>query len=164
IIDGIKFNNAPIRNLFPVKSSGLPQGPEMYFLSNRNFDVVNDTFFLVKVPDTIGSGNNNVTIQALVSPLPYGVPPEGRQVDTFTLATNDGRVLGAFSHGNAIQFTSTSVNPNNGSASVYLGHIDNYQTNPSVTASFFSVDTLDFGYPNLSYIGEVNGKATSIIN
>ncbi|MBS1741052.1 MAG: T9SS type A sorting domain-containing protein [Bacteroidetes bacterium] len=158
------FNGRNIRNLYPVTGGNALYGPEQYFLSNRNFDVQNDTVFLVKIPDTMGSANNTLTVTPLISNLKYGVPPNGRQKDTFTLATNDGRVLGAYRTANEIQFTSTTVHPISGSAAVYFGLISNITTSPNLQASYFGIDSLDFGYPNLSYAGNYGGKNHSILS
>lgn len=160
----VAHNGRNLRNLYPVKSGSHIQGPEQYFLSNRNFDIQNDTVFLVKVTDSMG-GNPSVTITPLISNLPYGLPPDGRQPDTnVKLATNDGRILGAFREGNEIQFVSTSVHPVSGSSAVYHGKIANYATTPALSANFIMVDTLDFGYPNLSYAGNNGSDKASIIS
>ncbi|RYZ53904.1 MAG: T9SS type A sorting domain-containing protein [Sphingobacteriales bacterium] len=165
IWDSIGFNGVNIRNLFPVKGGGAINGPEQYFLSNRNFDVQNDTVFLIKLPDTIGSSNTSLTLTPLVSSLPYGVPPQGRQPDTSAeLATNDGRILGAYREGNQIQFVSTTVHPASGSSGVYHGIISDFATTPSVQANYFSIDSLDFGYPNISFAGNYSGVNHSIIS
>lgn len=165
IWDNITYKGIAIRNLYPVKTGSALQGPAQYFLSNRNFDIQNDTIFLVKLPDVIGSGNNNLDIQVLKSPISYGVPPNGRQVDTFELATNDGRILGAFAEGDEIQFVSTSVYTSTGSSGVYHARIDNYKTTPTIAhASIFAIDTLDFGYPNLSFSGNSREVSKSIIS
>jgi len=164
IWDGIKYDGNSIRNLFPVRPGLLPDGDEQYFVSNRNFDTQNDTIFLVKVPGTIAQGGN-LSVTMLKSPLAYGVPPNGRQDDTAELATNDGRILGAYAMNGEIQFVSTSVNPGNGASSVYHAKIKDYKTAPSIShAQFFSIDTLDFGYPNISYVGNPWGLNQSIIN
>lgn len=164
IWDGINFDGRPIRNLFPVKAGWLPESNEQYFLSNRNFDVQNDTIFLVKVPGTI-AGGGNLTVQALKSPVAYGVPPNGRQPDTsVVLATNDGRVLGAYAIYDEIQFVSTSIDTSTGSSAVFHGKISNYRTNPAVSyVHLITVDTLDFGYPNISFVGNGWGLNQSII-
>lgn len=163
--ENTNFNGQNIRNLFPVIGGRNITGPSQYFLSNRNFDTQNDSIFLVKIPDTIGSGNTNLTVQALVSNLNYGVPPDGRQPDTsLSLATNDGRILGAYTEGNEIQFVSTSVHPTTGNAAVYHGVISNITTTPSVQANYWGIDTLDLGYPNISFAGYFGGKNSSIIS
>lgn len=165
IWDGITYGGNSIRNLFPVKPGWKPMTNEQYFLSNRNFDVQNDTIFLVKVPGTLSNGGN-LTVTALKAPKSYGVPPNGRQPDTsVVLATNDGRILGAYAIWGEIQFVSTSVHPVSGAAAVYHAKISNYETNPQVShAEFISIDTLDFGYPNISFVGNSWGVNQSIIS
>lgn len=166
IWDDIKYDGRSIRNLFPVKDGMTVKGPEQYFLSNRNFDVLNDTIFLVKIPDNIASGNNNLTVNALISPKAYGVPPHGRQPDTsVVLSTNDGRILGAYAQDDEIHFVSASVDTSNGASGVFHGRISAYKTNPAIShAHIFSIDTLDFGYPNISFAHNPWGKKHSIIS
>jgi hypothetical protein len=165
IWNNIQYNGKNLRCLYPLNPGDTVLGPSQYFLSNRNFDVANDTVFLVKVPDTIGSSSNTLTVTPVVSSLSYGAPPDARQPDTSaTLATNDGRVLGGFIRGNEIQFVSTSVNPANGASSVYHGVISNFNTSPSLAGRLFSIDTLDFGYPNISFSGNIYGVNQSIIS
>jgi hypothetical protein len=156
--DNIKYNGKAIRNLYPVKGSTELLGPAQYFLSNRNFDIENDTIFLVRMPDRISSNNKNISITALKSPIKYGVPPNGRQPDTSVeLATNDGRILGAYAHDNEIHFVSTTTHPVNGNAAIYHGIIANYPATPRIDyAAYYTIDTLDLGYPNIAYAG--NGK------
>ncbi|MBS1773725.1 MAG: T9SS type A sorting domain-containing protein [Bacteroidetes bacterium] len=164
--DGINNGPVKIRNLYPVKNADGKGGPAQYFLSNRNFDVQNDTIFLVKIPDVISSGNNNLTVQILQSPLKYGVPPEGRQPDTsVTLATNDGRILGAYAVDDEIQFVSACVAPVSGASGIFHGQILNYKTAPTFgNTKIFTIDTLDFGYPNISFVGNPWGLNQSLIS
>jgi hypothetical protein len=165
IWDSIRYNNRPLRCLYPLNPGDQITGPEQYFLSNRNFDMSNDSIFIVKVPDTIGSGNTAFTVTPVISNLPYGVPPNGQQPDTSkTLATNDGRVLGGFYRGDEMHFVSTSVNPANGASSVYHGIISNFKTAPTVFARLISIDSLDFGYPNVSFAGSAHGINHAIIS
>jgi hypothetical protein len=162
IWDSVTNNGNFIRNLYPVKGGASIHGPEQYFLSNRNFDVQNDSIFLIKVPDTIGSQDSTLTVTALQSDLSYGVPPSARQKPpSDSLATNDGRILGAYIEGSEIQFVSASLDPANGASAIYHGKISNVTTNPTVHAEMFTIDTLDLGYPELSYAGGAN---TSIIS
>lgn len=166
--DSIAFNNnIYLRNIFPVKGGAGPHGPGMYFLSNRNFDIQNDTVLLLKVTDTIG-GSPALNVTPLESNLSYGVPPNARQDSSYDpnmsrLATNDGRILGAYVENDEIQFVSASINPSTGSSGVYVGKITSVLNSPSLTASMFAIDTIDFGYPNISYTGNQGGN-TSIIS
>ena len=161
----IQFGGAPIRNLCPVKGGSQLYGPNMYFVSNRNFASQNDTVFLVNVTDTIGAISNTVTVKALVSNQPYYFPPGGRQVlATQTLATNDSRNLGAFYENNKIQYVHNTKNPVNNQVSVYYGIIDSPSAiNPTVTGYIIPNDTMDFAYPNISYAGKSGSDNTAII-
>lgn len=164
IWDSIQYNGTYLRCLHPLNPGDYLQGPSQYFMSDKDFSVLNDTVFLVKVADTIGAPGNNVTVTPIVSSLSYGVPPDARQPDTaHTLATNDNRVLGGFIEGNEIQFVCTSVSPISGSSAVYHGVISNYATTPTLVGRMFTIDSLDFGYPNISYAGNSSGVNQSII-
>jgi len=165
IWDSVTWAGKPVRCIYPVKGGAGLKGPDEYLLSNRDFDVQNDTVFLIHVPDTIGSTSHTLTVKALVCPIKYGVPPDGRQPDTAVLATNDGRVLGAYMEGNEIQFVSSSVESTSGAAGIFHGIITNYATTPTVKAAeLFSIDTLDMAYPNISYTGNAGGDNQSIIS
>jgi len=167
IWDNITYNGEHIRNLYPVKAAyDQLLGPEQYFLSNKNFDVSADTIYMVKISDNVNSSSAALTVTAMKSPTAYGVPPDGRQMDTSAvLATNDGRILGAYAEGDQIQFVSASVNPSSGASGVYHGQIYDYKTSPHITfANIYSIDTLDFGYPNIAFAGNPWGLNQSLIS
>lgn len=165
IWDNVNYGGAPLRNLFPVTGGGSLKGPEQYFLSLRNVDPLNDSVFLVKLGDTINGANNAISVAPMKSNLTYGFPPNGRQPGIKDkLQTNDARVLGAFVEGGEIQFVSTTLQPATGADAIYHGIIRNYTSSPTVTASYITVDTMDFGYPNISYSGTNGGAITSIIS
>ena len=152
---GIQFEGRPLRNLHAVtRTSDFDGNPEQYFLSNRNFDIQNDSLFLIKISDTIGAGA--LTIQHIQLPVSYGVPPEALQPDTSkTLATNDARILAANLDRGRIQFVGNTIDTNFGSCGIYVGQLAQVnQANPVVEhASIIGFDTLDLGYPNLVTIG-----------
>jgi len=165
IWDSVRYGGNPIRNIFPVNGGSSIQGPSQYFLSVRNMDIQNDSVFLMKIGDTLGSTGNTLSVAAYVSNLNYGFPPDGRQLGfTKLLQTNDARVLGAYAEGTEIQFVNTSVNTASGSDAIYHGRIANYTSSPVVSANFITVDTMDFAYPNISFAGQVGGKNSSIIS
>lgn len=157
---GIQFNNRPIRNLHAVTAGPTIQGPKTYFLSNRNIASLNDTIFVLNINDTIGAPGIQLGIDQIQSDLPYGFPPNAFQrVAGQYLATNDGRVLGGFYENDNIYFASNSVDTANGRAGIYFGHITGVDAgNYQVTGQLISVDSLDFGYPNISWCG--NGSGT----
>lgn len=155
----IKYGGKLIRNLNPIKGAHKPMGPNMYFISNRNFDVQNDSIFLVEVTDSIG-GSSSLNVKLGKLDEKYGMPPNGRQQDTDAsnassgLQTNDARWLGGFLLNNEIQFVGNTKNFTNGNAGIYHGFIKNVNSSsPTFTGKIISVDSLDFGYPNIAYVG-----------
>lgn len=151
----IKYNGASLRNLCPVKGGSKLYGPNMYFLSNRNFASQNDSVFLVNVTNSITASNTTVTVKQLKTNQPYYFPPDGRQsLATQSLATNDSRNLGAFYENNKIQYVHNTNNPANNHVSVYYGIIDSpAAASPTVSGYILANDTMDFAYPNISYAG-----------
>lgn len=159
----INAGGNPVRNLHPVKGGQDIYGPKQYFLSNRNIATTNDVVLLLNINDTIGAPSLQLGIDILLSDIPYGFPPNGYQkIAGQYLATNDGRVLGGFYEDGRIYFASNSVDTSNGRAGIYFGEItgvDNQTYN--ITGTIISNDTLDFGYPNLSWCG-YNGVASDL--
>ena len=162
----IKFNGKAIRNLCPVKGGSHLYSPNMQFVSNRNLASQNDTVFLVNITDTIGAPTGTVTVKAMVSDQAYYFPSDGRQtVTSQSLATNDCRNLGAFYENGLIHYVHNTNNPLNNHPTIYYGTISNLQSSsPTVNGFILPNDTMDFGYPNISYAGKSNTDNTAIIN
>lgn len=157
----IRFGGKFIRNLHCVSGTESATA-EQYFMSNRNFDVTNDTVFLLKVNGTADNPDTKLEINYGLATTNYGVPPNGRQADTDTtsaasgLQTNDGRVLGAITNGDWIQYVSTTMNPATGLAAIYHGRIENpadFSKAFTSEGTILGDDSLDFGYPNLAFTG-----------
>ena len=152
----IKHNGRLVRNLHAVRGHDNISD-RLQFLSNRNFDLQNDTIFLVTLNE--GDADTTVDVQALVTNLPYGVPPNGKQGDTDTsdatkgLQTNDGRVLGAIQKDDWIQFVSTTAHGNNANAGIYHGFIANLASAPKVTGRILWDPVRDLAYPNITWTG-----------
>ncbi len=155
----IRHNGRLIRNLHTV--TGINgTAPRQFLLSNRNFDITNDTIFVLEVNGTLDEPSTELLINVGKTNVPYGVPPNGRQADTDLsdptkgLQTNDARVLGGITNGDWIQFVSTTVNPATGLAAVYHGHISNPGTvDPEIKGTIIDDDSLDLAYPNLAFTG-----------
>lgn len=154
----IRFNGKYIRNLCPVNGS-MGTMPEALFLSNRNFDIVNDSIFVVRVfPDATDS-LGILDARVIRSSTAYSVPPNGKQFDTPLqdtaggLQTNDARVLGALMHKDKIHFVGNSRDLLSNRAAVYYGIITDPLNNPSCTAEHISGNSIDYAYPNLAYAG-----------
>jgi len=158
----IKYDDKFIRNLHAVQgANGVTE--DLILLSNRNFDIENDTIFYLHLSEGV------LTIDALISDLPYGVPPNGRQQDTDTsdatlgLQTNDARVLGAIRFEDQIQFVSNTVNPETGFSAIYHGVISDINSAPTVTASIIGDDVKDYAYPNIAWSGNESCDYETII-
>ncbi|MGB3075020.1 MAG: T9SS type A sorting domain-containing protein [Chitinophagales bacterium] len=161
--DDVSFNGRKIRNLCPVKGGSTLYGPDIYFLSERNLDVVNDTFFLVHLTDTIGASSQELTSEVLKSDISYFIPIDGKQSSGGDLATNDSRVLGAFYENDRIQLVGNTTDTALATAAIYHGVINNVQSAPSLTLKILSDDTIHYGYPNLAYNGLSDQDNSSII-
>lgn len=156
----IRYNGKFVRNLHPVQDASGNGSEVQYFLSNRNFALSNDTIFLVTLTGTQDNPTATTVVSMGQTDIPYGVPPFARQADTDTtnpasgFDTNDGRVLGAFLNEEGIRFASNSINPTTGLAGIYLGSIENLNSNPSFSGKILGHPTWDLGYPNMAFAGK----------
>ncbi len=150
--DNVTFGGNFIRNLCVVQGGSRPSSAtNMYLLSNRNFDAVNDTVFFMEITDTL-NGNPQFLIDYLLTPTPYGLPPDATQRFNTKLATNDGRWLDAMIENDKIQFAGNSYVPGLPSQSgIYHGIIDNVSGTPTITGTIISDSTLNYGYPALAW-------------
>jgi hypothetical protein len=149
----IKYNGKPIWNVCVAQPSYINPQPQTYFVSVRPSDLSNDTVFLHTISDSYESGNAQFSTQVLQSNLNYGLPPNGLQTDTQFLATNDARVLSAFTENNKVQYVQNTIDPATSTASVYVGVIDNVSSAATVTGQIISAPGVDFAYPSIAYMG-----------
>lgn len=164
LLNNIKFNGRSIRNLCPAKGGSMLYGPEMYFVSNRNFQAQSDTIFLVKTTDTIGAPGFNIEIKQMNSNADYFMAGDARQFGTHKFATNDSRVLGAFYENGMVQFVQNCKDTASGFTGLYHGVISNLSaTTPTVAGQVIADDSLDLGYPNISYAGNSSSDNSAII-
>jgi hypothetical protein len=158
----IKFEDKFVRNLHPVNGSeGVAD--ELILLSNRNFDITNDTIFVVKIADGMP------IVDAVVADLAYGVPPNGRQSDTDTsdptmgLQTNDARVLAAVKLDDELHFVGNTIDPETGFSAIYYGILtwtDGYE----IRGQIIGDAERDFAYPNIAWVGNEACDREFIIN
>lgn len=150
----IQFGILTLRNLCPVKGGTGNFGPNHYFLSNRNFDILNPVFFIVEVTDTIGAPGATLEVILKASDVPYGLPPRGpQQRVSDSLDTNDARVLDAFIFNDKIQFVTNSIDTANGEAAIYHGIIRDVSTTKFITGNIISESLHSFGYPSIAFTG-----------
>lgn len=158
----IKFENRFVRNLHPVNGAD-GTAHELVLLSNRNFDITNDTIFYIRMIE------GEIDVQALKTNLNYGVPPNARQSDTdisdptMGLQTNDARVLAGILFDDELQFVGNTVNPETGFSAIYHGKIT-WADGFEVTGQIIADDLLDFAYPNIAWSGNENCDREVIIN
>ncbi|MCT4624728.1 MAG: T9SS type A sorting domain-containing protein, partial [Schleiferiaceae bacterium] len=165
----IKHEGKYTRNIHPIRGAhGIAE--TQYFMSNRNFDITNDTVFVMEMVGEQGDPNSQLIVNYGITDVAYGMPPNGQQEDTDLddptsgLQTNDARVLGGFLLDGKIQFVANTINPETGRAAFYHGFIENPESNkPTITGNIIGSDTLDYGYPNIAFSGKEDCEQQAII-
>jgi hypothetical protein len=161
----INFNAQAIRNLMPVEGGFSLKADEMYFVSNRNFDLANDTFFLVKIPMSLLEDENvGTSVNFAIASQAYGLPPDAKQTATTFLQTNDARPLGGFIESGIIQFVGNTVDLSTGLASIYHGKLNVLNPNLLVELEVLGDSVLEYAYPNISFTGQTPFDDQSIIS
>lgn len=159
---GMEWNGTPIRNICPVKGGDGNTGPNMYFLSNRNFSMESDTFYFIEITNTMQTSTANIDL--LQTDNAYGLAPDADQsFGVLKLQTNDSRVLDAYLQNNRIVFVSNSVYFENNFAGFYLGVVNDPSGNPAITGQVIGSDSLEFGYPGIAYTGSGTEENDAII-
>lgn len=160
----IEWDGKPIRNVCPVEGGTGNYGPNMYFLSNRNFDLENDTIFFIEVTGKMNDARTKTVIKALKTDQKYGLAPDADQnYGVLKLQTNDSRVLDAYLENDEVVFVGNSVNFENNWAGFYLGKVSSASSNPKVTGQIIGSDTMEFGYPGIAYTGDGKDRHEAII-
>ena len=160
---GVMHGGKPIRNLCPVKGGSQLYGPDMYFVSNRNFAATNDTFFVAHITDTIGAPGLNLTVDAVVADKNYHMPVNALQPFTDSLQINDARVMGAFIEDNQIQFVLNCLDTASGNDCVYHGIATSAGPVWNITGNLIVQPPVDLTYPNISYAGFGSSDNRAII-
>ncbi|HLF64967.1 MAG TPA: hypothetical protein VI603_14480, partial [Saprospiraceae bacterium] len=158
----IRHNNRLLRYICPVKFGNEDFSSDIYLLSNRSFDLQNDTVFLLHINGNQDQSNLELTIQPMISDISYGVPPNARQPMDF-LQTNDARVLDAFYIEDHIQYVGNTMDPGTGRCAVYHGMITDVSTAPILSAEYLHNGTEHFAYPAIAYTGAIPGERDAIV-
>jgi hypothetical protein len=134
----------------------------MYFLSNRNFDISNDTVFLLHLTGHQDDPNAKIDMSYRMLDNPYGVPPYAVQTQD-SMDTNDARVLDAFEHNGQIQWVNNTMDFNTGRSAVYHGFLQT--EDPTLTGSGHVVahPTDYLGYPGIAWTGNDDSEQDAII-
>ena len=160
----ISFRAKAIRNIHPVRGGNTFYGPNMYFLSERNFALQSDTFFLIQTYNNLSSNSLNLSVNSVLADCNCGMPPNAKQTNNKALATNDSRVLGAFFQNDYIQFVGNTVDTLTGHASFYHGTFNPKQRNRKIHLNILTDTLLEFAYPAISYCGTNSSSKHSIIS
>jgi len=94
----------------------------------------------------------------------YGAPPNALMPNGKKLATNDARVLGAYYQNEHIQFVANTIDTATGNAAIYHGFIHRPEIAKTVSANIISDSLLEYGYPNISYVGTNDLSQHAIIS
>lgn len=158
----VKLNGRNIRNLCPVKNATEELPSEAFFLSNRNFDIENDSIFILEITGGLDDPSAELLIDVQRSTQPYGVPPNALQpIDT--LQTNDARILDAFLLDEHIQFVGNTMDFTSGKPAVYYGVIENIFSSRELSGTIIGGGDDELGYPGLAYTGILPGDRDAII-
>jgi hypothetical protein len=157
----ISFEGTNIRNLCPVHAAMEPAGPNMYFLSNRNFSLETDSFFMVEITGKMTEPSTKLEVNLVQSDINYGVPPAADQPFNKKLETNDARVLDAYYLNGMIHYVGNTVNFKNNYASIYHGKLN--PVSKSNNLKIFHDPSLEFGYPSIEFSGKTVTEDEAII-
>lgn len=160
----IRYNNRPIRNLCPMQGGSTTTGPEFYLVSNRNFDIVNDTFFVLKVTGRYNNPLTQLQVNVTRTDVPYGVPPDARQPGGLKLQTNDARVLDGYIENGIIYFVGNTILPDSARSGVYHGRIVAWDGSFACTGTILGQHDIELGYPAISYTGKSSYDDEAIIS
>ncbi len=163
--DSVFYNGSSIRNLTPVQSGSGLTGPNMYFLSNRNFDIENDSIFIIEVNNALDNINTPVNVNVSLADIPYGLPPNARQPQGHYFDVNDSRILGAFIENGLIQYVQNTRDPETNFPGIYHGVISDLEDKRTIKGHVINdPDTMvDFGFPNIAYVGNGGDQNHAVI-
>ncbi len=161
--DDINFGGAPIRNLCPVESGTEEALQNCFFLSNRNFDIENDTILILELTGGVNDPNTALNVDFIQADTPYGAPPNAEQQSNDGLQTNDARVLEAFVVGDQIQFVGNTRNLNNNKAGIYHGVLSDLYGTRSIALTHIIGEDYELGYPGIVYTGDGLDQREAII-
>jgi hypothetical protein len=170
---GIAYNGQNLRYFPPIQAGSQPKGPNMHFISNRAIPrptttdttiLMNDSIFIIEITNTLAHPAVSLSVKLAKADVKYGTPPNARQSNGHVFDTNDCRVLGGFSENGEIQFVGNSIDTTTGLPGIYHGFISNLSSpNPQVKLSIIGDNQLEFGYPNIAYMGLAEHDRASLI-
>ncbi|HJW28845.1 MAG TPA: hypothetical protein VJ508_06285, partial [Saprospiraceae bacterium] len=158
----IRYNGRFLRNICPVRNADESLPSSMYFISDRNFDISNDTVFLLHITGHQDDPNATLDISYRLLDQPYGFPPNAVQTRD-SLATNDARILDAFLLHDRIQWVSNTMDFNSGRSAVFHGTLLTEDGSVSATGHIIAHPTDYLGYPGIAWTGSDDTQQDAII-
>ncbi len=158
----IRYNGRFLRNICPVRNADESLPEDMYFLSNRNFDLTNDTVFVLHLTGQALDTNATLDISYRVMDQAYGAPPYAAQTRD-SMDTNDARVLDAFRLGDEIQYVHNTMDFSTGRSSVYHGTISTNAFAGTGSGHIVGHPTDYLGYPGIAWTGHDPSEHDAII-
>ncbi len=158
----ISYNGRLLRNICPVRNADETLPSSMYFLSSRNFDISNDSIFLLHLTGEVDDPNAALALTYRILDQPYGVPPFAVQTKD-SMDTNDGRILDAFEQSGTIQWVSNTMDFNSGRSAIFHGALSLPQLQDVATGHIIAHPTDYLGYPGISWTGSDPSQQDAII-
>lgn len=160
----IRFGAKPVWSICPVQPAEGATEKDMFLLSVRPADRMNDSLFMHYISNTVASGKARYSLKVLKTPKTYGLPPSALQPAAgFMLQTNDCRVLSGMYHEGRIQYVQTTAVPNSLRSGIFHGMVDDVYTKPEIHAEYIYSDTADYGYPSIAFAGTSDDEQSSLI-
>ncbi len=158
----ITYQGRLLRNICPIRNADETLPESVYFMSNRNFDITNDTVFLMHLTGHQDDPDAALEMSHRVLDNPYGVPPYAVQTKD-SMDTNDARILDGFELNGTIQFVGNSMDFNSGRSALYHGTV--FVDDPSMTGTGNVVahPTDYLGYPGIAWAGSDPSQQDALI-
>jgi len=158
----ITYNGRLLRNICPVRNADEALPSSMYFLSNRNFDISNDTVFLLHLTGQVDDPDADLSMSHRILDQPYGVPPYAVQPKD-SMDTNDARILDAFELDGTIQWVNNTMDFNSGRSGVFHGILHLPQLQEVASGHIIAHPTDYLGYPGIAWTGSNPSQQDAII-
>ncbi len=158
----ITYEGRLLRNICPIRNADETLPESVYFVSNRNFDITNDTVFLMHLTGHLDDPEAALDMSYRVMDHPYGVPPYAVQTKD-SMDTNDARILDGFELNGTIQFVGNSMDFNSGRSGFFHGMIFTDDPSFSGIGKVVAHPTDYLGYPGIAWAGSNFGEQDALI-
>ncbi|HZV70290.1 MAG TPA: T9SS type A sorting domain-containing protein [Saprospiraceae bacterium] len=158
----IRFNGKLLRNICPVRNADESLPLDMYFLSDRNFSISNDSVFLMHLTGHYDDPNASLDMELRKLDQPYGFASYAVQPKD-SLDTNDARILDAFAFDGHIQWVNNTMDFNTGRSGVFHGLLVIDDPSFTATGHIIGHPTDYLGYPGIAWTGTKPGEQDAII-